>query len=134
MKTNEQLVALAMEMVKDDANAIIMFALPSYILARQLFDEAKQSEDEDAAFKHQSLEVTFKSGGRILFRWVTDETVNDWGGYQYSHAFVPLYLGPKCEALVKSKMRYSLKRVPKVPCGIYRPHCIERFEYLNYEG
>lgn len=135
MKDDKQLVALAMKMASEDANTVIMFALPSYPEARAMFEIAKEDASRDTAtFKHQTITVEFESGGKVTFRAITEESANDWGGYQYTHAFVPRNIGPRCLAVVKHKVRHSVSRPPKVESGIFLPHWIERWTYEAYDA
>lgn len=132
MKTDRQLISIALKMAADDPNAVIVFVLPSLIKARQFFDVALISyERADGLFKHQALEVVFPSGGRITFKQLDGDSLPYWGGFQYSHAFVPRYIGSQYEDLVRSKLRYPVSRTPKEPSGIYRPHWVERA--IKYE-
>jgi hypothetical protein len=137
VKTDNELVAMALEMAAEDKNAIIMFVLPTYAEARHFLSLAKQSPAiGEGVVQLQCLQVDFPSGGRVLFRSLSFDSRNAWGGYQYSHAFVPRRIGSECEDVVRSKLRYRypVSRAPIVPSGIYRPWYVERNHYYGQEG
>lgn len=130
MKTEEDLIRIAMKLAEDDGNVRAVVVLPTWPHVANAFSVAKGMPDSDLArFKLQSTEVEFPSGGRVLFRQLSEENMNDWGGYQFTHAFVPYQIGYRLEALVKAKMRCA--RPLKVPMGFYMPHWIER--WIGYD-
>ena len=127
MKAEADMIRLAMRIAEDDGNVRVVVALPTWPHVVAAFDIAKGApEAETSRFKLQSRELEFSSGGRVLFRQLTEENMNDWGGYQFTHAFVPHNLGYRCVALLKAKMRCS--RPLKVPMGLYNPYWVERWE------
>jgi len=126
VKTEQQLVVMALKIAQEDGNATVMVALPNFPAAQQLFAMARiEGKMLDCTIAMKGMQIEFPSGGRVLFRAINEENKNEWGGYMYSHAFAPRGLHYLAEIVVKSKIRCSKKLLE--PMGYYTPYFVERW-------
>lgn len=128
MKSDEELVAIALKIAENNPFATVMVALRTYPEAKHFLSLARFSPSLGAGtLKMQGMAVDFPSGGKVFFRNVGKSCVADCAGYQLTHLFVPRSIHLEAEAFLKSRIRSPKKDLLLTPMGVYKPYWVERW-------